>query len=189
MGGLSISDRYNNPNRLFTGLFLIIIGCIIFTALMLFQGGLLIGFSLLSAGMLFTGLGLIEVILTLHGLDKLEEDIEVSVVPAFIVKKYVMFRDNTIKFLRLFKRDKHGIGWQLAVFTASIPACIFAWFVAAWPTDVIWTAVTGLVTFTGPEASAVNLVREIIALLVGAAVFFSIIWLWVNAHRSEVHYA
>lgn len=168
------------------GMFFVAVGCVCFGLLMAYQGPLVIGMTLLTFGMAFIGVGLIEITLTVRGLDSLEEDIKITVVPAFIVKEYVKVRE---KLSRDFRRDRKAIGWQLAVFFAAIPACIFAWFVAAWPTDVVWTSVSGLVTFTGPEAAAVNLVRQIISLLVGVAVFTSIIWLWVNAHRTEVSYA
>ncbi len=84
-----------------------------------------------------------------------------------------------------FKQDNRAIGWQLAVFFATIPAAILAWFVSAWPVDMIYSAITGIYTFTGVQATAVNITKALVGLLVGLSVFLGIIWLWVNAHRGD----
>jgi hypothetical protein len=149
-------EKKAEPTRMFLGLLLISIGLVIFMAGSLIAMTEIVYYIMLEFSIMLVGLGLVRIALTIHFMEK----------------------------LRKLEEDRRAIGWQLAVFFATIPACIFAWFVAAWPTDMVWQAVTGIVTFTGPEANAVNLTRQIVALAVGVAIFFSIIWLWVNAHRS-----
>lgn len=150
-------EKKAEANRMFLGLLAIAIGLITFFTCSLFYMSETVFYIMLEVSAMFIGLGLTRIVLTIHFMEK----------------------------LRKLQENKMGIGWQLAVFFAAIPACILAWFVAAWPTDAVWTAVSGIHTFTGIEANAINLVRQIISLLVGVSLFFSIIWLWVNAHRSE----
>lgn len=83
-------------------------------------------------------------------------------------------------------RDERGIGWQLTAFTAGIIGCIFAWFIAAWPTDQVWQMMSSFYVFTGATATAIAIVRQIIALSIGIAIFVGIIWLWVSTHREGV---
>lgn len=155
-GGVLNVEKKADPSRMFLGLFLVAIGGIIFLAGSLVAMPEVVLYVMLELCLMFMGLGLVRIALTIYFMEK----------------------------LRRLEENRKAIGWQLAVFFALIPACIFAWFVAAWPTDMIWTVISGIHTFVGPEANAINLVRQIIALLVGVVIFFSIIWLWVNAHRS-----
>lgn len=151
-------EKKADPNRMFVGLLSVVIGLLVFFGGCLTPLNELSFYIILEVGLMLVGLGLVRIALTMHFMEKLRR-------------------------LEELKRDTKAIGWQLAVFFATIPAVIFAWFVAAWPTDMVWTLVTGIVTFSGAEAAAINLVRQITALLIGVAIFFSIMWLWVNAHR------
>jgi hypothetical protein len=91
--------------------------------------------------------------------------------------------------LRRWKASRRALGWQLAVFVAGIIAFPTAWFIASYPADLVYTSVAGIYTFTGIAATAISIVRTLIGLLVGLALFFLIIWLWVNSNRRNDPYA
>jgi hypothetical protein len=87
--------------------------------------------------------------------------------------------------LRRWKENHHALGWQLAVFVAGIIAFPTAWFIASYPADMVYTAVSGIYTFNGIAATAISFVRTLIGLLVGVGLFILVIWLWVNSNRRN----
>ncbi|MDR2699552.1 MAG: hypothetical protein LBC12_01855 [Nitrososphaerota archaeon] len=95
---------------------------------------------------------------------------------------------NLSSKLRVFVADESALGWQLLVFIAAVLGFALVWFVVTWPVDIVYNTLSTMYTFTGFNAVAVNFAMGVISLLLGIGLFFTIIWLWVNANRRESPY-
>jgi hypothetical protein len=87
-----------------------------------------------------------------------------------------------------FKSSKSGLGWQLAVFVALLITMPVAWFIASWPSELIYEAISDIYVFQGVSATVIDFARILIAFLVVVGLFLAIIWLWVNVNRKGDQY-